>query len=91
MPTLPRPLKQLGVSEMTPFLSNLNKTPTRCTYILKTHEIDKQNVLYHLLHNVTDRHLKPFAQDVMKVSLAAQAMSSSVAAAIDTAGKEMCF
>jgi len=64
---------------------------TKRSDILKTHEIDKQNVLYHLPHNVTDRHLKPSAQDAMKVSLAAQAMSSSVAAAIDTAGKEMCF
>ena len=25
--------------------------------ILKVYEIDKQNVLHHLLHNVTDRHL----------------------------------
>jgi hypothetical protein len=58
--------------------------------ILKTDEIDKQNVLYHLSHNVTDRHLKPFAQDAVKVSLATQAKSSSVARAIHTAGKEMC-
>jgi len=61
------------------------------TAILKVYEIDKQNVLYHLLHNVTDRHLKDFAQDAMKVSLAAQVMSSSVAAGVDTAGKEKCF
>jgi hypothetical protein len=27
--------------------------------ILKVYEIDKQNVLYHLLHNRTDRHQKP--------------------------------
>jgi hypothetical protein len=47
--------------------------------ILKTYESDK--LLYHLPHNVTDRHLKPFAQDAVKVGLAAQAMSSSVAAA----------
>ena len=43
---------------------------------------------------MTDRHLKPFAQDAMKVSLAAQVMSSIVAAAIDTrvaARKEICF
>jgi len=39
---------------------------TKRSDILKTYEIDKQNVLYHLLHNVTDRHLKPFAQDAMK-------------------------
>jgi len=48
----------------------------------KVHEIDKQNVLYRQLCNVTDRHLKHFAQDAMKVSLAAQVMSSTVAAAI---------
>jgi len=52
--------------------------------ILKVYETDKQNVLYHLLHNVTDRHLKPFAQDAMKVSLAAQLMSSTASAAVDT-------
>jgi hypothetical protein len=40
--------------------------------ILKVYETDKQNVLYRQIHNVTDRHLKPFAQDAMKVSLAAQ-------------------
>jgi hypothetical protein len=62
--------------------------------ILEVYEIDKQNVLYRQLHNVTDRNLKPFAQDAMKVSLAAQVMSTSVAAAIDThvtAGKEKYF
>ena len=62
--------------------------------ILKVYELDKQNVLYRVMHHVTDRHLKPFAQDAMKVSLAAQVMSTSAAAAIDThvtAGKEKCF
>jgi hypothetical protein len=58
------------------------------------YQIDKQNVLYRVLHKLTDRHLKPFAQDAMRVSLAAQVMSNTVAAAIDThvtAGKEKCF
>jgi hypothetical protein len=58
------------------------------------YEIDKRIVLYYVLRNFTDRHLKPFAQDAMKVSLAAQVMSSTVAAAIYphvTAGKEKCF
>ena len=62
--------------------------------ILKVYETDKQNVLYRQLRQVTDRHLKPFAQDAMKVSLAAQVMSNTVAAAIDThvtPGKEKCF
>jgi len=43
---------------------------------------------------VTDRHLKSFAQDAMEVSLAAQVISSIVAAAIDThvtAHKEKCL
>jgi len=62
--------------------------------ILKVYETDKQNVSYRQLQNVTDRRLKPFAQDAMKVSLDAQVMSNTVAAAIDThvtAGKEKCF
>jgi hypothetical protein len=62
--------------------------------ILKVYEIDKENVVYCHLRNVSDRHRKPFAQDAMKFSLAAQVMSSTVAAAIDThvtAGKEKCF
>jgi hypothetical protein len=62
-------------------------------YLLKLYRIDKQNVLYHLLHNVTDRHLNPVAQDAMKVTLAAQVMSKTAAAAVDTqatAGKENC-
>jgi hypothetical protein len=61
--------------------------------ILKLYEIDKQNMLNHLLHNVNYRHLNPIAEDAMRVSLAAQVMSSTVAAAIDTqvtAGKENC-
>jgi len=51
---------------------------------IEGYENDKQHVLYYLLHNMTYRHLKPFTQDAMKVSLAAQIMSSTVAAAIDT-------
>jgi hypothetical protein len=53
--------------------------------IMQVYEIDKQNVLYRQLRNVTDRHLKPFAQDAMKVSLAA-AIDTHV-----TAGKENYF
>jgi len=43
---------------------------------------------------MTDRHLKPFTRDAIKVSLAAQIMNSTVVAAIDTyvtASKEKCF
>ena len=62
--------------------------------ILKMYEIDKQNVLYRQLCNVTDRHLKTFVKDAMKVSLAAQVMNNTVAAAIDThvtSGKKKYF
>jgi hypothetical protein len=58
------------------------------------YEIDNQSVVYHQLHNMIDRYLKCFPQDAMKISLAVQGMSSTVAAAIDThvtAGKEKCF
>jgi hypothetical protein len=58
------------------------------------YEIDNQNVQYHLLHNVTDRYSKRFAQDAMNISLAVQGISSIVPASIDTyvtAGKEKCF
>jgi hypothetical protein len=37
----------------------------------------QNNVLSRLLCNVTDRHLKPLAPDAMKVSLAAQVLSSA--------------
>ena len=58
------------------------------------YEFDNQSVLYHLLHNVIERYVKPFEQNAMLISLAVQVMSSSVAAAIDihvTAGKEKYF
>jgi hypothetical protein len=63
---------------------------TKWADILKVYEIDKENIPY-LLCNVTDRQLKPLAQDAMKAILPAQLMSSTVAAAIHTqvpAGKE---
>jgi len=41
---------------------------TKWAAILEAYEIDKQNMPY-LLCNVTDKHLKPFAQDAMKVIL----------------------
>jgi hypothetical protein len=31
--------------------------------ILKMYDTDKQNMLYYLLCNVTDRHLNPIVQD----------------------------
>jgi hypothetical protein len=59
---------------------------------LKLYEVDKHNV-YRLLPKVTERHMKPGAQSVMKVSVAAQVMSSTVAATINalvTVGKDNC-
>jgi hypothetical protein len=44
--------------------------------ILKLYETDKQNVLYHLLPIVMHKHLNLGFQSVIKVSLAAQVMSS---------------
>jgi hypothetical protein len=51
--------------------------------ILKLYEVEKRKV-DRLLPKVTDRHIKPVGQNAMKVSLAAQVMSSTVAAAIST-------
>jgi hypothetical protein len=44
--------------------------------ILKLHEIDKHNVLYHLTHNVMHRHLNTIQQRMMKVSFIVQVMSN---------------
>jgi hypothetical protein len=44
---------------------------------LKLYEVDKRNV-YRLLPKVTERHIKPVGQNTMKVSLAAQVMSSTL-------------
>jgi len=49
--------------------------------------------VYRLLPKVTERHIKPSGQDTVKVNLAAQVMSSTVAAAISTlvtVGKDNC-
>ena len=50
--------------------------------ILKPYEVDRFNV-YRLLPKVTERHIKPGAQNV-KVSLAARVMSGAVGAGINT-------
>ena len=58
--------------------------------ILKLYEVEKRNV-YRLLPKVTERHIKPSGQDTGY--LAAQVMSSTVAAAVSTlvtVGKENC-
>jgi hypothetical protein len=59
---------------------------------LNLYEVDKRNV-YHLLSKVTERQMKPGARSAMKVSMAAQVMSSTVAAAINTlvtVGEDNC-
>jgi hypothetical protein len=50
--------------------------------ILKPYEVDRCNV-YCLLPKVTERHIKPGAQNV-KVSLAKHVMSSAVGKGINT-------
>jgi hypothetical protein len=45
--------------------------------ILKLHEIEKQNVLYHLVPGVMHGHLNTGWWIVIRVSLAAQVMSSN--------------
>ena len=60
--------------------------------ILKLYEADISNV-YRLLPKVTKRHIKPGGQNRMKVSLVAQVMSITVAAAINTlftVGRDNC-
>jgi len=49
--------------------------------------------MYRLLPKVTERYIKPSGQDTMKFTLAAQVMSSTVAAAINTlvtVGEDNC-
>jgi hypothetical protein len=60
--------------------------------IFKLYEVYKRNV-YRPLSKVTERHRKPGAQSAMKISVAAQVMSSTVAAAINTlvtVGRDNC-
>ena len=62
----------------------------KCANILKLYEVDKCDV-YHLLPEMTERHIKPGTQNMMKVSLDVQVTSSTMAAAINTlvtVGKE---
>jgi hypothetical protein len=61
-------------------------------HILKLYELDKTNRL-RLLYKLTDTHLNPVAQIAMKVSFAAQVMSHTVAAGLNTlvsTGKKQC-
>jgi hypothetical protein len=55
-------------------------------------ELDK-TTLFCLLYKLTDTHLNPTAQSAMKVNLAAQVMSHTVAAGLSTlvaTGKDHC-
>jgi len=51
--------------------------------ILKLYEVERRNV-YHLLPKVTERHMQPGGHNTMKVTLIAQIMNSTVAAAVNT-------
>jgi hypothetical protein len=56
------------------------------------YEWDKQNIV-HSCYKLTNAHLDPVAQDAMKVSLAAQVMSHTVGATLNTVaskGKKHC-
>jgi hypothetical protein len=60
---------------------------------VKLYEFDKC-LVYHLLLKVTDRHVKLGVQRQMKVNMAAQVTSSSVAAAFNalvTTGNYNCI
>jgi hypothetical protein len=59
---------------------------------LKLYDLDKPNQ-FRLLYKLTDSHLNPVAQSAMKVNLAAQVMSHTVAAGLNTlasTGKKHC-
>jgi hypothetical protein len=61
--------------------------------VLKSH-VFKKCLVYRLLLKVTDRHVKLGVQSQMKVNLATQVMSSSLAAAFNalvTTGKYNCI
>jgi hypothetical protein len=52
-------------------------------HILNLYKWDKQKIV-RLLYKLTDAHLTPVAQDAMKVSLAAQVMSHTVGASLNS-------
>jgi hypothetical protein len=72
----------------------LNDLPliAKWEHILNVYKWDKQKIV-RLLYKLKDVHLAPVAQDKMKVSLAAQVMSHTVAATLNSfacTGKEHC-
>jgi hypothetical protein len=61
-------------------------------HILKLYELDKPN-WFRLVYKLTDTRLNPVAQSAMKVSFAAQIMSHTVSAGLNTlvsTGKKHC-
>jgi hypothetical protein len=52
-------------------------------HILNVYKWGKQNIVC-LFYTLTDAHLAPVAQDAMKVSLAAQVMSHTVGASLNS-------
>jgi hypothetical protein len=61
-------------------------------HILKLYELDKPTP-FRQLYKLTDTHLNPTGQSVMKVKLAAQVMSHTVAASLNApvaTGMDQC-
>ena len=56
-------------------------------HILNVYKWDKQKIV-RLLYKLTDAHLAPVAQDAMKVSLAAQVMSHTAGATLNSVSSE---
>jgi len=54
---------------------------------LCVYKLDKQKIV-HLLYKLTDAHLAPVAQDAMKVSLAAQVMSHTAGATLNSVSSQ---
>jgi hypothetical protein len=61
-------------------------------HIVNVYKSDKQNIV-RICYKLTKAHVEPVAQDAMKVSLAAQVMSHTVGAGLNSVasqGKKHC-
>ena len=73
-------------------MHNRRPVTAKWEHISHVYELDQQNLMCSCC-KLTQAHLKPVAQHAMKVSLAAQVMSHTVAATLNTVasqGKEHC-
>jgi hypothetical protein len=68
---------------MSEHLGNQLRVISKCEHILKLYDLNKPRPFCQL-YKLTDTHLYPATPSVMKVKLAAQAMSHSIAASINT-------